>query len=546
VRIKVHWQSIVLLIPLIPFFLLPLYPLGYAVIAVGLGLWRWVIHKESSNLKWFFLIFAALGVLSQLLAPPVRNLDPSLSLSPNPPLAATTAPPTNLIPPFGLNCLFAWNQQDGAYLQKERLPDGFFRLPRTHPVSGRQFSEYLCERQYPLETGQVYTQSFLLRHDGNSIDVQISFATDRGHNPVTTRISHLGNGLKQVYATYKAQPGDRAVRAVDFFNMGGDWTYLEVGFAQLELGPAPTPYRPGKIVVTSPADRVGWWIGTALMGFLLLLGSRWLLSITSTPAITSALLLGMAVHMGIALYQYIEPREIMDRAQGLTIQPNLLGHLSIASLGLIWLISNSPLITRLAFAVAVGLVWVSGSRAALLGLLPLLAFGWSQIIARKYWLIFLGVVFATILLFWQLNWVGRLTDIVNLDATTNQSRMQIWLIAIQAWLHSPLTGVGLGNLSTFYQINLPLGALEFNAAHAHNLPLQLVSESGLLGLLGFLALWGVYTLRLFKLRAFRALALLLTLMILNLVDYTWFTVGIHCVLWLTLAWAERSHARTYP
>ena len=59
--------------------------------------------------------------------------------------------------------------------------------------------------------------------------------------------------------------------------------------------------------------------------------------------------------------------------------------------------------------------------------------------------------------------------------TTTSLRYDLWMNAFECWVHSPIVGCG------FYQ----LGNYEYLAAHPHNLLIQILSETGLIGL-GFL------------------------------------------------------------
>jgi O-antigen ligase len=97
--------------------------------------------------------------------------------------------------------------------------------------------------------------------------------------------------------------------------------------------------------------------------------------------------------------------------------------------------------------------------------------------------------------------------------------------------------VGFGNFPLYYQINLPPGAIETYAPHAHNLLLHLLAEGGLSGLAGFGVLWGSVAGVLVRLRVWRGLVLLGVAFLLNLFDYTFFNAAIYYPLWVGIAWA---------
>ncbi|MGP9688732.1 O-antigen ligase family protein [Psychrobacter sp. AOP22-C1-C5] len=64
---------------------------------------------------------------------------------------------------------------------------------------------------------------------------------------------------------------------------------------------------------------------------------------------------------------------------------------------------------------------------------------------------------------------------IQIARTTTSLRYDLWVNAFECWLQSPIVGCG------FYQ----LGSYEYLAAHPHNLLIQVLTETGLIGL-GFL------------------------------------------------------------
>jgi O-antigen ligase len=66
--------------------------------------------------------------------------------------------------------------------------------------------------------------------------------------------------------------------------------------------------------------------------------------------------------------------------------------------------------------------------------------------------------------------------------------MAHWVAAIRMWELSPWLGVGPGNYAVVYpEVRLP--RWEEALGHAHNVYLNVLGESGLVGLAFFLALW---------------------------------------------------------
>lgn len=83
------------------------------------------------------------------------------------------------------------------------------------------------------------------------------------------------------------------------------------------------------------------------------------------------------------------------------------------------------------------------------------------------WLSFLLIVFS----------VGVVSDGTNIARITTSLRSDLWMHALKCWLENPILGCG------FYQ----LGKYENLAAHPHNLFIQILTETGLIGF-SFLAL----------------------------------------------------------
>lgn len=513
----------------IPWLVLPVEPAWAGGFLALLGVWG--LAREGRPRFWGpFLLFALLGSLGQLFSPSELFSLPRPAFLGTPPSGL----PPNRILPFDLDGLHGWNPKDGAGGWAERVGDGFWRLPRRNPATGREQAEFLADRWYPLKAGQTYTESFYLRRDGTRASFQITFVTERGHHPVPTRAEPVAPGVWRVWGSYTAQEGDRSVRAIDFLNGGGDWTYLEVGFPQLEVAPAPTPYRPGPVPQAALGQRVLWWWGVALMGWLALQGGGVLLGRSSPRWAAAGLLLGLLVHLGYGLWQlaHLPPG---GRAVGLTPQPNFFGHGGVMAAGLAWLLGGSAL-GGAGLLLGAATVWASGSRAAFLSLLVLLL-GWLWGLRRGIRLWALGGVGILALLFWQdSQLLGRLAALFGLD-DSGWARLQIWRVAWEAFRQHPLGGVGWGNFSLYYQLHLPAGAIVLDPGHAHDLFLQLAAEGGLPGLLAFASLLTGVGLGLWRRRAYGVLSLLAASLVLGLFDYTWFYAGVHYPLWVAVAWA---------
>ena len=74
-----------------------------------------------------------------------------------------------------------------------------------------------------------------------------------------------------------------------------------------------------------------------------------------------------------------------------------------------------------------------------------------------------------------------------LDMTSNSKvdRIYIWRSSIKMFLDHPITGVGLGTFSLEYPDYILPGAREIIVSFAHNLPLNLLVETGIVGFLTF-------------------------------------------------------------
>ncbi|HRJ45394.1 MAG TPA: O-antigen ligase family protein, partial [Caldilineaceae bacterium] len=67
-------------------------------------------------------------------------------------------------------------------------------------------------------------------------------------------------------------------------------------------------------------------------------------------------------------------------------------------------------------------------------------------------------------------------------------RLAHWLAAVRMWEMAPWLGVGPGNYATLYpDVRLPLW--EDALGHAHNIYLNVLAETGLIGLTAYLLMW---------------------------------------------------------
>jgi O-Antigen ligase len=514
----------------LPFLLLPIWSLAASVLFVSVGLLSVKYLRHYRTLCWGVIFFLILTCTSQLFAPPIIR-DVELTW-PGPKATA------NFIPAHHLSQLVGFNPDDGPILGLVQRKDNFWSMPRSNPITGHTFVEFHLMSLFPVRSGEVYTQSIFFKDDGLAASFQFSFFTARGHHPVATTIVDLGGGLKRAYATYQAQEGDEYVRGLDLLDLQGDWTYLDLAYPQLEPSPTPsayllsTPERPALIY------RLFWFISMGVLGLLAFAGGVFLLGRVQ-PNAGFLLLLGLlGTFVLVVLEQLASPYGFQNRAVGLTIHANILGHSAVVCAGLI-LLGRKHHLTALGFCLALGIIWFSGSRAALVGLLPLLLY-WAYSLPR-YWkvLVFSILTLGVLVGIWLANLgeLGRFTTLFNPNDATTVSRLGIWDVARAIFQQYPLQGGGLGSFGHFYSVLGTETATDLLAGHAHNIFLHLLAESGLLGLLGFIGLLVSILIVLGNARAWANIVLVFSFLLLNLADYTFFNEALYYSFWLAVAWS---------
>lgn len=502
-------------------------------IAVGsIGFYSLIRKLEKPTFGNWLVVAALLGGASQFFSssPTFPSRAPETSLGPA---------EVNLIAPKDMVHVIGWNPQDLRGAVAVYQGDGFWRIPRLNPATARPHVEVFSTSTYPVKDGQTYTESIYYRLSGKQIEFSFSFYTARGHQLVPAKILSFGNGLKRAYASYTVQPGDKWIRAVDLIGLGGDWESIDIGFPQLEPSPDLSGYVAGESTKTSPWNGAFWWISMCFLGWLVMVGTRFVLRQFPSEVLASALVIGIAVHFILVIL--LQKPYIEGRWTGFTPQPNFWGHQSVMLVGLVWLMGNSVLggFVGLIFGgLAIGL---SGSRAAFLAFIPLLL-RWWWLLGRRWQLVGLLALVATgVFLALQSTRVDTLLDS---SYDTNLARPQIWLIAWRAFLEHPIGGLGLGEFSSYFAQRRSLDAAEPAAGHAHNLFLQLLAEMGIMGLAAFLLLWGRMVFYLWQARMYGVMALFASALILNMFDFTWFYAGIYYPLWVALGWATAKTNRS--
>jgi len=312
---------------------------------------------------------------------------------------------------------------------------------------------------------------------------------------------------------------------------------LKIPDSAAEAAPTNTPIQHNQ----TAWHRAGWWLGTAVMAGLAMVGSRAMLKQSKGRLPAWGLALGLSVGLFVGLVQALS-NPLVERVAGFTANPNFYGIGAAASAALAALLGGAwP--GGVALLLGTGIATLSGSRAAWLGLLVAAVLVLAHLPPRWRYAGLLGAVGVALTLTYGIGLpeqLSRLATVLDPGYLTNQSRLEIWEVAWQAFSAHPLTGIGLGGFQSYYQVHQPPDALDPHAPHAHNLLLGLMAESGILGLAGFLVLWGSVWRYLWRARAWLALGLIGVVALVNMVDSTWFAADVHYVLWAAVAWGSLS------
>ncbi len=213
----------------------------------------------------------------------------------------------------------------------------------------------------------------------------------------------------------------------------------------------------------------------------------------------------------------------LSRVSAWAFNPNALGA-GIVAVAIV--ASWSGFVPLLQVLLMAGLVvWLSGSRAALVILVMssvLLMFrtrvaGWALLLI----LILTATIFS----------LGRFSSTFDPNAQTTQQRSVAFANAWQAFKSAPLLGIG------DFQAYAPQRQANLN--HAHNLFLQTLAESGIIGLLPVLGLWTLAFSRAFTQRANDAIVVLAVVLALNLADYLFYFSPLQFAFWWAFAKTEK-------
>lgn len=243
----------------------------------------------------------------------------------------------------------------------------------------------------------------------------------------------------------------------------------------------------------------------------------------------------------------------VSRVSGLTFNENafgttaaLIGILALGLVGWSWL-------GILTSVFAIFAMIMSGSRGAwiafVIGLITLLLgktryYKWIPVVFTMLVLLFVVLQFRILRQEIALPAFNTPSNIRLLDTSDNssiQTRIEIWRLAVKAWLETPATILfGTGDLRNAMQSQIDArtiqaGFTKETITHAHSLWLQTLGESGLVGLSALIGLLSVIIVQAWRKQDITAIALLCTILVINTVDYLFFFASVQFFFWISAA-----------
>jgi hypothetical protein len=229
---------------------------------------------------------------------------------------------------------------------------------------------------------------------------------------------------------------------------------------------------------------------------------------------------------------WLDRLRFTSRGQGFTFNPNAFGALSvvIAVLGLT--VFSSPWIVSIAVLEAVGGVFISGSRNAIIAMLACIS-TYIFTIDRSYMVKTVSMFSILSLLFFSL-WVsgGKIRFIDFQDEINQTPRNIIILKAIQTAINNPISGYGLDSSRILNAKILNNSHGYTKITHSHNLLSQSFLEQGLLGLSLIMTILCSAFFTIWKQKNKGLLLALILVCCLNTIDYLFFFAPLQILLWL--------------
>ncbi len=211
--------------------------------------------------------------------------------------------------------------------------------------------------------------------------------------------------------------------------------------------------------------------------------------------------------------------------------PNLAGH-SLGTLGLAFVSLASPLWGALGAGITLFDMFLTGSRAALLGVVAgLLGLAWLWLPRKWRPGLALAALFGAAVLLGLARALPQLSALRLLSFSQITARSDIWSAAWDAFTAHPLRGLGEGGFSLYWAANYGGEAVQ----HAHNFWLESAVSYGVLGLLSALALSAGLLVYAARQGGVPALILVGSVLLMNLFDTTLYYSGVLFTLMLGLA-----------
>lgn len=241
--------------------------------------------------------------------------------------------------------------------------------------------------------------------------------------------------------------------------------------------------------------------------------------------------------------------KITSRAFATLYNPNVLGSyliiiIAVAATG--FQIAESKynkVITALILLAAYPCMILTYSRGAWLGaavsILIILIFN------QKKSYVLVGLAITAILAFWQYETVASRLNLEFLLSDSSQMfRWPLWKLALKIFAQHPVFGVGLGSFG--FSVPSHFTAPGYLVSHAHNIYLQFLAETGLMGFLGFFGYIGMTMYVSYKLfrtsqckqteyLALGILAAIIGLLAHGLVDATLYLPQLNIFVWILIA-----------
>jgi tetratricopeptide (TPR) repeat protein len=128
-------------------------------------------------------------------------------------------------------------------------------------------------------------------------------------------------------------------------------------------------------------------------------------------------------------------------------------------------------------------------------------------------------------------------------------RLQWWTTAVHMFCENPVNGIGWGNFCNYNKVYKTTPGV--NALHVHNLPLEIMADTGLLGIIGFLSLFlGYFFRKEFHNNELRSVSILVIAGMIceNMLNFSFFIPAVMILIAVTMGISNDSQSvkRTSP